>query len=109
MSEIEISREHRAWMDRGRAYIVIVNGNEVGEVVDAGTTRIDILPGTHTVALKVDWARSRILEVQVRPGERRRLICWPNAKPWNVLYFASVGRKNWIGLRVDDVLLDDPG
>jgi hypothetical protein len=47
---------------------VLVDGQVVGSVGRAADP-IDVSPGTHTVAVKMDWVKSPALEIAVAEGE----------------------------------------
>jgi hypothetical protein len=73
---LEISRLKRGG-DLFRAYHVLVDGNDIGEVRRGRSRLFWITPGRHEVHIVIDWARSPSIEVDVAPGETVKLICWP--------------------------------
>jgi len=95
---LTVEREHKAWVDRARAYRVLVDGGEVGRVRDGDTETYDVAPGQHTVQLKVDWARSRPIEVQVPDGGEARVRCRGNASPLTALWYITAKANDYIAV-----------
>ena len=99
MANINITRKAGGWVDRARKYKVLVDGEERAEIGAGDSKVIPVSPGTHEVSMKIDWARSEAVTVDVADGNDATLYCEPNANPVSVLYYVSFGRKNYIGLR----------
>jgi hypothetical protein len=97
-ARLTVERGHKAWMDRARAYKIMVDGQEAGEVRDGQTETVQVTPGPHEVQMKIDWARSPAIPVEVPEGGEVRVRCWPNANPGTALYYITVGRNKYIGL-----------
>lgn len=56
------------WRDRARAYKVLVDGRESGEVKNGETLDVAADSGEHVVQLKLDWTRSPKVSVSVSDG-----------------------------------------
>jgi len=54
-STIRITRQ-TAWADRFRRYKVLIDSRVVGTVSDGAEFMIEVPPGHHTLALKINWA-----------------------------------------------------
>jgi hypothetical protein len=80
--QLEVSRPKRGSMDLFRAYHVLVDGADVGEVRRGQSRLLYIAPGKHEVHLEIDWARSPSVDIDVAPGETVRLVCWPKLPAW---------------------------
>jgi hypothetical protein len=90
-------------MDLFRAYHVIVDRDDVGEVRRGQLRFVDISPGRHEVHLAIDWARSPSVDVDIASGETVRLVCWPKFPGWQSKK-ALVTPDEWIVLeRSEDV------
>jgi hypothetical protein len=96
---IEIRREHRLWLDRLRAYRVLIDGEEVGAVRDGGTCRVPVSPGLHGVELRVDWARSEPTVVEVPRGQVVTLEC-RGPSQFTAPYWLTWGRRRYLRLDV---------
>jgi len=99
MANIYITRRAGGWVDRARKYKVLVDGEERAEIGAGDSKSIDVPPGSHEVSMKIDWARSETVTVDVADGKDAKLYCEPNANPLSVVYYVSFGRKKYIGLR----------
>ena len=84
--------------DKLRAYKVLVDGAEVGTIKQGTTESFPVAPGTHDVQLKIDWALSPIVTVDVPAGGTVRLTCRPKANPFTVIWYSTVGRKSYLRL-----------
>lgn len=49
------------YADRLRKYKILIDGTEIGEISDGETKSFDISAGTHSLQLKIDWAKSNII------------------------------------------------
>lgn len=96
---IHVHRRDAAYQDRARAYKVLLDGEEVGKVKRGQTVTVDAAPGAHKLQLKIDWARSPTLDVQLEPGEDAHFECAPNSTPLTALYWITFGLKNYIQLK----------
>src|SRR4051794_15244044 len=97
-ASLTVERIENAWIDRARAYKVMVDGNEVGRVRRGETQTFQIAPGPHEVHMGIDWARSPSVEGDFAEGGDTRLRCGPNANPLTVLWFTTFGRKKYVRL-----------
>jgi hypothetical protein len=96
---IEVRRERRLWLDRLRAYRVLIDGEEVGAVRDGGSCVVWVRPGVHRVELRVDWARSEPRAVEVSRGRTVKLAC-RGPSQFTVPYWLTWGRRRYLRLDV---------
>ncbi len=99
MTAFVVRRKYISWQDRLRSYRVLVDGKEVAEVANGSEIRVDTNPGKHVVQMKIDWCRSKELEVSIEAGETQVLECGPNATPLLALVYITVLRKEYLWLR----------
>ena len=91
-----------AYVDRARAYKIMVDGQEVGRIKNDRTETIAVPAGEHELSLKVDWASSPTVSFDVAPGEEVRYICKPTANAFFALLQSVLARKNYITLEPED-------
>jgi hypothetical protein len=96
---VTLVRRAGGWVDRARKYKVLIDGDQVGEIAPGARERFEVLPGTHDVMLKIDWARSQPLRLELAENDEAELFCEPKANLINAPYFATFGRKKYIELR----------
>lgn len=65
---IRISRDE-GYTDSLRAYNIVLDGRVTGHIWQGQTVELDVLPGNHTLCLKIDWGRSNIVHFDM--GRRR--------------------------------------
>jgi hypothetical protein len=94
---IELQRAS-AYTDRVRAYHLLVDGEDVGTIKNGETKTFPIAPGAHEVMLKIDWAYSPPVRIEVAPGATVRLSCRPKANPLTGLYYTLFARKKYLKL-----------
>lgn len=99
MSRIAVHRKKARWQDRGRDYVVFVDGKEVARVADGASCAIQVAPGPHAVHLRIDWCRSPELHVEVGQGETVPLFCGPNAHPVFAIFHILFMRNRYVWLR----------
>jgi hypothetical protein len=95
---IHIARRANAYQDRARAYKVMLDGEEVGRVKRGESVSFDAAPGAHQLQMKIDWATSEPVDIQVAPGQDLHFECWPNSTPLTALYWTTFGKNKYIGL-----------
>jgi hypothetical protein len=98
MAEIELKRE-MGWVDRLRAYHVILDGSPIGEVRAGEAKHFEIEPGRHELELKIDWCRSRTVVLDLGAGSASVVRCRSRG-PLTVLYGITFGRRDYIRLEV---------
>lgn len=64
-----IERPDRGFPDRYRSYEVIVNGRKRAEIWRGEKKRIEMEPGVVQVYMKIDWGKSREMELTLQPGD----------------------------------------
>jgi hypothetical protein len=95
---IVLHRDPGGWVDRLRSYRVFIDGVRVGDIQRGGTRTFEVAPGDHQVELRIDWCRSRPLDVHLDPGREARLECRSNATWWNAPLKVVVATRNYIRL-----------
>ncbi len=96
MAKLTLYREPAAWVDRLRAYTLLVDGEPRGTVGNGDTLEIELTPGEHRVRMKIDWAGSR--ELVVDGGSDVALRCRANANPLLVLLYITIWTSDYIRL-----------
>jgi hypothetical protein len=74
--QLEIFRPKRG-PDLFRAYHVLVDEDDIGEVRRGQSRIFQISPGRHEVHLVIDWARSPSIDIDAVSGDTIKLVCWP--------------------------------
>ncbi|HEX4059653.1 MAG TPA: hypothetical protein VHY58_01415 [Streptosporangiaceae bacterium] len=93
-STITVSRVPGGWKDRLRRYQVVIDGEQVAAIKHGERVDLPVTPGKHTVFMKISWARSPQLELDVAPGQVVTLECAPTGSPP-----AGPGAATYIDLR----------
>jgi hypothetical protein len=73
-AELIVEREPGS-RDRMRPYRVMIDGRLVARLSEGGATTINLPPGVHDAWIKLDWTRSRKLQVNLGPGDRFYMTC----------------------------------
>jgi len=94
---LRVVRPKRGASDFFRAYHVIVDGEDVGQVKRGEVRLFWISRGRHEVHLVIDWCGSPSVSIEVAPGETAELICWPRVQ-WRQAMRALANRNEWIAL-----------
>lgn len=75
--QLKITRSKGIMRDRFRAYHVVVDKSDVGEIRRGQSLVFPVSPGQHEVHLEIDWCRSQSLMLEFRPGQDISLRCSP--------------------------------
>lgn len=94
-----VIRRGKAYVDKARAYKVMVDGSELGRIKQKQEVVYPLAPGRHELQLKIDWASSPAEAFDVEPGQRAVFECMPNANARNALIFMTVKRKEYLSLQ----------
>jgi len=62
---LRVTRKPVRFRDRARAYRVLVDGVQVGQIRDGQTADFSIPAGHHEIRLKLDWTGSKVLSLDV--------------------------------------------
>jgi hypothetical protein len=81
---VSISREH-GYADKYRAYDVLVDDAIVGSVSPGEVASFTLPRGEHRIALKIDWAGSNTLKIDVSPERIERLQVRSNLRGVRIL------------------------
>ena len=68
MPRISVTRDS-GYADALRAYQVVLDGRELGDLRPGETRTFDVAPGAHTLTMKIDWCGSKPLEIALAPDE----------------------------------------
>jgi hypothetical protein len=85
--------------DRARLYAVVVDGESVASLREGEVRDIRLSPGTHEVWIKIDWTRSRKLQIDLTEGERVTLQCKAGGGPMMSLFDAVLRSRRYIDIR----------
>lgn len=98
--QISIYRE-AAHADRLRAYVVLLDGRAVGEILPDENRTFVLSEGKHVVTIKIDWAGSNSLVVDVSRRSLQRLRVRSNLTGLRVIlapWYALFLRKSYLRL-----------
>ena len=97
-AQIHLWREAGGWTDRLRAYRVFLDGREVGAIRTGEVKTFGVDAGSHDVYLKVDWARSPVVQLDLVAREEAHLRCSPAASAATALFSALLQPHRYIRL-----------
>jgi hypothetical protein len=72
-------------VDRRRAYRVFIDGKGVGNIKPGDTEAFEVPPGQHELHLKVDWASSEKLRMEVGDNGQAKFVCKPRITDGSIL------------------------
>ena len=97
-SSIHVHRVSNKWVDRLRAYRILVDGQERGKVSRGESVVLDVEPGAHEVQARIDWCRSPVFQLELAAGEQAHLECRPNASGPTALWYITAGFGRYMAL-----------
>lgn len=110
MAEIALERPQGYRVDRRRAYRVFIDDQEAGRIKSGETEVFDVLPGSHHLQLRVDWASSERLLAEVSDNAQAKFVCKPRigdnkisiSAGFRALYWITWGHRRYIDLQRDE-------
>ena len=95
----------KQYMDMARAYIVVVDGTDVGRIRFSESIDIPVAAGQHDIRLKIDWCGSNSLAIQAKNNQIVKLECGSSLIGWRILLaylYISIWRANYLWIRPAD-------
>lgn len=103
-NSITISRDS-GYADRIRAYLVMLDGKELGRLKNGVTKTFPLEPGTHKLVMKIDWCGSNTISFSLADGESASFNCGSSlrgARMFLNLYYILFARDQYLWLRQDN-------
>lgn len=103
-NSITISRDS-GYADRVRAYLVMVDGKELGRLKNGETKTFPLEPGTHKIVMKIDWCGSNTITFSLADGESARFTCGSSLRGTQMffsLYYIIFARDQYLWLKQSD-------
>lgn len=100
-----------SYADRSRAYIVVLDGTEVGRIRAGESFAMTVSPGEHQVFLKIDWCRSNMYEFVAQAGSDVTLNCGSNLAGWRIFLgflYISLWRDQYLWIREGAKMVSKP-
>jgi hypothetical protein len=97
-AQIHVDRVANLWIDRARAYKVVVDGQPIGDIRRGESKTFDVPAGAHEVNMKIDWALSPVVALDLPEGGSARLECGPRANILTLLWYITFARKRYVRL-----------
>ncbi len=72
---IQVTRDKTRSQDQAKAYMILVDGEKVGDLPRGKTVTIPVTPGDHVVWVSVSFEQSRQLSVSLVDGDVIHLMC----------------------------------
>jgi membrane protease YdiL (CAAX protease family) len=100
-TRIQVTRGS-TFADKLKAYVVVIDGEEVGQIRDGRSISVPVSPGRHAIHLSMDQCRSKPVAFTVSEGEGIRFECGSNVRGWRMLLaaiYVTVLRKQYLWIR----------
>lgn len=99
MATLTIGRDAARWVDRARAYMIVIDGETGGTIDHGATVTLDLTPGPHRVRMMIDWCGSKELEIS---GDSDVVLrCWAAASPFTAELYVYFRPNRYIGLEIE--------
>jgi hypothetical protein len=97
-ARIILTRESGYWADRLRAYRVVIDKKKVTSIHEGERHELEVAPGFHSLHLGIDFCRSKILDLDLYPGQQIAIWCRPNARLYSWPFFLTVGCVRYVAV-----------
>ncbi|RDI18893.1 hypothetical protein [Lentzea flaviverrucosa] len=74
---IRVHRPAAAWRDLVRKYWIEINGVRAGQIGNDQQLDFPVPPGVYDVRAAIDWSGSRVVRVELAPGQTADLTVEP--------------------------------
>ncbi|QVK19514.1 hypothetical protein KHQ81_00775 [Mycoplasmatota bacterium] len=103
MTKIKIVRKIE-YVDKLRKYKVILDDSYIGDINSGEIKNFEVIPGRHTIYLKIDWCRSNKIDFYVSENEVIKFDCGSSIRGWriliNLIYITFLKNKYlWIKIK----------
>ena len=101
MPEITLHRKVQ-FTDYIRSYSVEINGKKINKIKSGQKICFEVNEGCHVIQLKIDWASSNALEIEVGSKLPIHLECGSVSKGWRMFFtilYATIWRKNYLWIK----------
>jgi hypothetical protein len=68
MSAQIIFHRGTGWVDRARAYKIVIDGEECGRLKRNSSLKVEIPAGPHEITAKIDWCGGNVIFVDAKEG-----------------------------------------
>ena len=85
-----VSRKRGGWRDRGRSYVILVDGEPAAKIKHGERVELPVPGGPHELFMKVSWCKSRSIAFDAQPAEVIEFFCEPGGP-------ASEGLRDVLG------------
>jgi hypothetical protein len=110
MPEIALTRPTDYRVDRLRAYRIFIDGKKMARIKPGETKVFTVAPGQHDLQLKIDWASSERLRVNIGDSDRAEFVCAPQITQneisfkvgFKLIYLLTLKHKRYISLHLHD-------
>jgi hypothetical protein len=77
----------------------VIDGAVVAKVKRGASATVEVTPGEHTIWMKIDWCRSRIVRIALSENERVTLTARSGIRPLLLgLLYITIWRTRYIEL-----------
>lgn len=97
-SGLVVSRLGGRFADLFRRYKIWVDGREIATIARHETVKVPLPPGAHRLELRIDYARSPVVEVDVPAGSWVEVECRANSRAWAWPYWVTFGSRKYIAV-----------
>ena len=98
-ASIRVRRDNVAWRDRVRSYQVVLDGTVVGSVKRGESITVMTDAGDHELHLKIDWARSPSVQLDLESEGEAEVRCWPKVVRCSRFTGSRLGARATSGLK----------
>ncbi|MFC4099812.1 hypothetical protein [Paenibacillus xanthanilyticus] len=104
---IELTRSTQ-YANKIRHFVILIDGQDMGNIEDGGTRQIPLSPGDHEIELRIDWCGSGTIPFRLEANECVRFACdcriqgWRLFNPFLGIYYILFQPSSYLRLsRVD--------
>src|SRR5262249_24806466 len=104
MTKIRLVRDS-GYADRLRAYVLLVDGNNVCELRNGEVQEVCVAPGQRSLSARIDWCGSKPLQFAAPEDGTLSFIVKSNLRGWRILlglFYALCAPKSYIRIKQEE-------
>jgi hypothetical protein len=91
-----VVRRGKGYVDKVRAYKVLIDGQEVGRIKQDEEQSFPVTPGRHQLQLKLDWVTSPPEVFDAVPGQPVVYSCRPKPNPLSAFIYMTFKKSQYL-------------
>ena len=97
-------KRNSQWANRLRAFKILIDGKMVAKIKNKESIDLDLDPGVYRIQVKIDWCKTKALNITIQPYQTVRLETgchyrgWKLWVPFIIFYYLFISPSSYLYL-----------